>query len=72
MADPRARPARAHVVEQGRPCASASRAGLLEADQSTGTIGSALDRFIGRWPAAAEKRLLESIAACETVDEALC
>ncbi|MEA2489140.1 MAG: hypothetical protein QOH21_932 [Acidobacteriota bacterium] len=34
-------------------------------------IGDGLDRFIGRWSVRDEKRLLQSIAACETVDEAL-
>jgi len=46
-------------------------AGLVESGASSSAIGSALDQFIGRWSAADEKRLLEGIAACETVDEAL-
>jgi hypothetical protein len=46
-------------------------AGLNEADQSSASVGDALDRFIGSWSAADERRLLKSIAACETVDEAL-
>ena len=33
--------------------------------------GSTLDRFIGRWSEKDEKRLLDSIASCEAVDEAL-
>ena len=47
-------------------------AGLLESSQSSVAVGDALDRFIGRWSVANERRLLESIAACETVGEALC
>jgi hypothetical protein len=47
-------------------------AGLVEpGGSSPATVGDALDGFIGRWSAADEKRLLQSIAACETVDEAL-
>jgi hypothetical protein len=46
-------------------------AGLLESGQSSAAVGDALDRFIGSWSAADERRLLESIAACETVDKAL-
>lgn len=46
-------------------------AGLVESAQSAAAIGDALDRFIGRWSVADERRLLKSIAACETVDEAL-
>jgi hypothetical protein len=46
-------------------------AGLVESEQSSSAIGDALDQFIGRWSAAEERRLLQSIAACETVDEAL-
>jgi hypothetical protein len=46
-------------------------AGLLESDPSSTAVGDALDRFVGRWSAADEKRLLQSIALCETVDEAL-
>src|SRR5438874_1009352 len=47
-------------------------AGLLESGpSSSAAVGDALDRFIGRWSAAEEKRLLASIASCETVDEAL-
>jgi hypothetical protein len=45
-------------------------AGLVESGASSTTIGNALDGFIGRWSAADEKRLLEGIAACETVDDA--
>jgi len=41
-------------------------AGLVESGTSSAAIGNALDRFIGRWSAANEKRLLEGIAACET------
>ena len=40
-------------------------------DAPTGTIGDALDGFVGRWSEADEQALLESIAVCETVDEAL-
>lgn len=46
-------------------------AGLVEPGSSPATVADALDRFIGRWSAADEKRLLKSIAPCETVDEAL-
>lgn len=47
-------------------------AGLLESESSSAAaVGDALDRFVGRWSAADEKHLLHSIAACETVDEAL-
>jgi hypothetical protein len=43
----------------------------LERGQPAGPIGDALDRFVGSWPVIEETRLLESIAACEEVDEAL-
>jgi hypothetical protein len=46
-------------------------AGLVESGPLPATVGDALDGFIGRWSAADEKRLLQSIAPCETVDEAL-
>jgi hypothetical protein len=46
-------------------------AGLVESEPASAAVGDALDQFIGRWSAADERRLLESIAACETVDEAL-
>jgi hypothetical protein len=46
-------------------------AGLLEPGRESASVGDALDRFIGRWSAADERRLLASIAPCETVDEAL-
>jgi hypothetical protein len=46
-------------------------AGLVESGQSSAAVGDALDEFIGRWSASDERRLLQSIAACETVDEAL-
>jgi hypothetical protein len=46
-------------------------AGLVESSQSSAAVGDALDRFIGGWSAADERRLLDSIAACETVDEAI-
>jgi hypothetical protein len=46
-------------------------AGLVEPESSPATVGDALDVFIGRWSAADEKRLLQSIAPCEAVDEAL-
>lgn len=46
-------------------------AGLVESERSSSAVGDALDRFIGRWSAADEKRLLAGIAACETVDETL-
>jgi hypothetical protein len=46
-------------------------AGLVESGSSPAAVGDALDRFVGLWSAAAEKRLLRSIAVCETVDETL-
>jgi hypothetical protein len=46
-------------------------AGLTEPAASRTAIGGALDRFIGRWSEADEKRLIESIASCEVVDETL-
>jgi hypothetical protein len=46
-------------------------AGLVESEPSSTAVGDALDRFIGRWSAADEKRLLAGIAPCETVDAAL-
>lgn len=46
-------------------------AGLVEAAGSPAVVGDALDAFIGRWSEADEKRLLDSIASCEVVDEAL-
>jgi hypothetical protein len=46
-------------------------AGLVESGASSTAVGNALDRFMGRWSAADEKRLLQSIATCESVDEAL-
>lgn len=47
------------------------RRGAGLADTVKGQIGNALDAFIGRWSETDEKSLLESIAVCETVDEAL-
>lgn len=46
-------------------------AGLVDAPSPSATVGDALDQFIGRWSATDEKRLLESIAPFEAVDEAL-
>jgi hypothetical protein len=46
-------------------------AGLAQSAASATAVGDALDRFIGRWSAAEEKQVLESIAPCEAVDEAL-
>lgn len=46
-------------------------AGLLEAPGEATSVGNALDQFIGRWSEADERRLLASIASCETIDEAL-
>jgi hypothetical protein len=42
----------------------------LESEQPSG-IGDAFDRFIGSWSRNEEAELLESIDACEAVDEAL-
>lgn len=46
-------------------------AGLTEPAASSTAIGGALDRFIGSWSEADEKKLIESIASCEVVDETL-
>jgi hypothetical protein len=46
-------------------------AGLLEAPESAGTVGSTLDAFVGKWSVEQERELLDSIAACETLDESL-
>jgi len=43
-------------------------AGIVESTDDTATIGGALDSFVGRWSARDERRLLDSIAACEAVD----
>jgi hypothetical protein len=43
-------------------------AGILESSDADATIGDSLDSFIGRWSARDERRLLDSIAACEAVD----
>lgn len=45
-------------------------AGLIESKQATASVGVALDAFIGRWSAADERRLLDSIAACEATLDA--
>jgi hypothetical protein len=46
-------------------------AGLLEAPEHAGTVGSTLDAFVGKWSVEQERELLDSIAACETLDESL-
>jgi len=46
-------------------------AGLAGSEQPSTPIGNRLDRFIGRWSQADEESFLESIAACEAVDESL-
>ena len=46
-------------------------AGLIESADASATVGEALDGFIGRWSARQEEQLLESIEACEAVDERL-
>ena len=46
-------------------------AGLDERESDAVLVGDGLDTFIGRWSEVEEKSLLESIAACESVDEAL-
>ena len=43
-------------------------AGIVESPEASATVGDALDQFIGRWSARDERRLLDSIAACEAVD----
>jgi hypothetical protein len=40
-------------------------ANLLERSPESAAVGSALNRFIGRWSAADERHLLASIASCE-------
>jgi hypothetical protein len=42
----------------------------LESGKPSGSIGDALDLFIGSWSAGDEAEVLESIDACEAVDEA--
>ncbi len=44
-------------------------AGLSDATESGSAIGNALDRFIGSWSEAEERKVLEGIAQFETVDE---
>jgi hypothetical protein len=46
-------------------------AGLVDSNSAPAAVGDALDQFIGRWSAADEKQLLESIAPFKAVDEAL-
>lgn len=46
-------------------------AGLPEPVPSQSTVGDALDRFIGRWSSDDEQNVLQNIASCETVDQAL-
>ncbi len=46
-------------------------AGLARDGQPPATVAHSLDRFVGRWSEVDEKRLLDGIAACEAVDEAL-
>jgi len=43
-------------------------AGVVAAPDASPTVGDALDSFVGRWSARDERRLLDSIAACEAVD----
>ena len=46
-------------------------AGLTETVPAATPIRNGLDAFIGRWSEADERDLLQSIASCEMVDEAL-
>ena len=46
-------------------------AGIVESPDASATVGEALDSFIGRWSSRDERRLLDSIAACEAVDPEL-
>lgn len=46
-------------------------AGLVESPDASATVGDALDAFIGKWSAEDERRLLDSITACEAVDPEL-
>jgi len=46
-------------------------AGLIDSKEAAARVGDSLDSFIGRWSAADERRLLDSIAACEAVDPEL-
>lgn len=43
-------------------------AGIVASSDDSATVGDALDSFVGRWSARDERRLLDSIAACEAVD----
>ena len=44
---------------------------LVETAEESATVGGALDSFIGKWSPDDERRLLDSIEACESVDEEL-
>jgi hypothetical protein len=46
-------------------------AGVMDAPDAAGTVGPALDSFVGRWSARDGRRLLDSIAACGAVDREL-
>jgi hypothetical protein len=46
-------------------------AGLIDPIESSTAVGDALDRFIGSWSEAEEKRVLEGMAPLEAVDESL-
>ena len=46
-------------------------AGLSEPREPDTAIGDGLNRFIGSWSVADEQEFLESISACEVVDETL-
>ena len=43
-------------------------AGIGASPEASTTVGEALDSFVGRWSSRDERRLLDSIAACEAVD----
>jgi len=43
-------------------------AGIGESPEASTTVGEALDSFVGRWSSSDERRLLDSITACEAVD----
>jgi hypothetical protein len=60
---------REHVSLNGAALVLMRRgAGLMDSSRTSVVVGSALDRFIGRWSTADEKRFLDRIAAFEAID----
>jgi hypothetical protein len=43
-------------------------AGIVRSPEASLVVGDALDRFIGQWSAQDERRFLDSISACESID----